>query len=72
MAVTIRLAVMAALTPILPRRSDDSRRAREGKACEVLGTYNPLPAEKNIQVDIEAVHKWILQGAQYSNSVETS
>ena len=47
----------------------DSREHREGKAVEVLGTYNPAPAEKNIQVDIEACKRWIDNGAQYSDSV---
>jgi small subunit ribosomal protein S16 len=72
MAVHIRLARYGRKhTPLYRVVAIDSRRAREGKACEVLGTYNPAPADKNIQVDIEAVHKWVLSGAQYSSSVES-
>ena len=72
MAVHIRLARHGRThTPFYRVVAIDSRRAREGKACEVLGTYNPAPADKNIQVDIEAVHKWILAGAQYTSSVES-
>lgn len=49
----------------------DSRRPREGKPVEFLGSYDPLLADKNIRVDIERVHAWIKQGAQYSESVRT-
>ena len=72
MAVHIRLARHGRThTPFYRVVAIDSRRAREGKACEVLGTYNPVIGDKNLSVDIERVHKWILEGAQYSHSVET-
>ena len=37
----------------------DQRNHREGRASEILGTYDPLLADKNISVDIERVHAWI-------------
>jgi small subunit ribosomal protein S16 len=49
----------------------DSRNHREGKAKEILGTYDPLKADQNVEVTLERVHYWVSQGAQLSVSVRT-
>ena len=70
MTVKIRLARHGRKhTPLYRVVAIDSREHREGKAVEVLGTYNPHLADNNIQVDIDACRRWIDQGAQYSASV---
>merc|ERR1711865_399373 len=50
----------------------DSRRARDGKHLEVLGTYDPKPNkmnEKHVRLDVERVRHWLSVGAQPSESV---
>ena len=70
MAVAIRLSRQGRIhRPFYRVVAIDSRRQREGKAVEVLGTYDPNQPDKNIQVEIEKVHAWLLKGAQYSDAV---
>ena len=70
MAVAIRLARYGRKHTLFYRVvALDKRRQREGKAVEVLGTYDPFAKEKNISVDIDRVHAWIRLGAQCSDSV---
>ena len=71
MAVRIRLnRIGRTHSPVYRVVAVDSRRPRSsGAACEVLGTYNPSLADKNIQVDIERVHAWLRNGALYTESV---
>jgi small subunit ribosomal protein S16 len=70
MAVKIRLTRLGRLhRPFYRVVAIDSRCHREGKANEVLGTYDPLLAEKNITVDIERVHAWVREGAIVSHAV---
>ncbi|MHC5067260.1 MAG: 30S ribosomal protein S16 [Planctomycetota bacterium] len=72
MAVRIRLSRIGQThRPMYRVVATDSRRQRSGAACEILGTYNPHLAEKNIQVDIERVHAWLRQGALFTDSVES-
>ncbi len=47
----------------------DQREHREGKACEVVGTYDPLLLEQPLQIDLERVHAWVRQGAIYSDGL---
>lgn len=47
----------------------DRRCHREGTANEVLGSYDPLLAEKNVTVDMDRVNAWLSQGAEISDSV---
>jgi small subunit ribosomal protein S16 len=71
MAVRIRLARYGRThRPFYRVVAIDSREQREGRACEILGTYNPLLADKNISVEIERVHAWVRQGARLNPSVE--
>lgn len=42
----------------------DSRRARDGKFIEILGTYNPLVTPEEIKIDSERANYWLSTGAQ--------
>jgi ribosomal protein S16 len=51
----------------------DSRRARDGKFIEQIGTYNPMLTKDNperIKVDLDKAKDWIGKGAQPSNRVQ--
>ncbi len=50
----------------------DSRRARDGKFIDQVGTYNPmLPKDspERIKIDVEKVKDWMTKGAQPSDRV---
>lgn len=47
----------------------DSRRQRDGKSLEILGTYNPLKGEI-IQFHEEQINAWVAQGAIMSDAVK--
>ena len=50
----------------------DSRRARDGKYIEKIGTYNPMLKKDNperIKLDVEKAKEWIAKGAQLSDRV---
>lgn len=49
----------------------DSRARRDGRYLEKLGTYNPIPDPAQIVVDHEAALKWLLNGAQPSDTVKS-
>ena len=67
MAVKIRLQRLGRThQPFYRVVASDSRRKRSGEACEILGTYDPHLASKNVQVDIERVHVWVRSGASYT------
>ncbi|MBI5572592.1 MAG: 30S ribosomal protein S16 [Desulfomonile tiedjei] len=70
MAVRIRLArhgskkkpfyrVVAAANPF----------TRDGRFLEVLGTYDPRNKTSGINLNVEAVQKWVASGAQLSPTV---
>ena len=40
---------------------------RDGKAVDILGTYNPK--SKELQVDVEKVKEWLSKGAQPTERV---
>lgn len=48
--------------------AEDSSR-RDGRFIEILGTYDPLKKPAAIEVESEAVLKWLAQGAQPSDTV---
>jgi small subunit ribosomal protein S16 len=71
MAVAIRLSRLGRLhRPFYRVVVIDERSQREGKAIEILGTYDPLPGDKNLQVEIEKLHAWVLRGAMVSASLK--
>ena len=40
---------------------------RDGKAVDILGTYNPK--SKELQLDVEKVKEWLAKGAQPTDRV---
>jgi len=40
----------------------DAKSKRDGKAIDILGTYNPK--SKELQLDVEKVKEWLSKGAQ--------
>lgn len=49
----------------------DSRRARDGRFIEILGTYDPLKQPEEISIDKEKVDEWIKKGAKPSDTVRS-
>lgn len=50
----------------------DTRKPRDGRFLEKLGTYNPLLAkdsEDRVKMDIERIQYWLGQGAQPTDRV---
>ncbi|MFQ5698886.1 MAG: 30S ribosomal protein S16 [Myxococcota bacterium] len=48
----------------------DSRRARQGRFLEILGTYEPR-RDGALRLDEERVQAWVAKGAQLSNTVRS-
>ncbi len=68
MSVKIRLAKAGSKSKVLYRIvAADSRRARDGRFLEKLGTYDPH--SKAIMLDKEATQKWLDTGAQPTETV---
>ena len=71
MAVKIRLRRMGAKkTPFYRVVVADSRYPRNGRFIEEVGTYNPLTDPATVNIDAEAVKKWISNGAQPTDTVK--
>ncbi|MDO4533323.1 MAG: 30S ribosomal protein S16 [Coriobacteriia bacterium] len=70
MAVKIRLARFGAKKrPYYRIVVADSRTARDGRAIEQVGTYNPLTEPATVKLDLEKVDKWLADGAQPTDTV---
>ncbi len=70
MAVKIRLSrVGTTNAPMYRVVAIDERRKRDGKALEILGTYNPKTGEL-VQYHNDRVQKWIDQGAIMTDAVK--
>ncbi len=48
----------------------DSRRARDGKIIEKIGSYDPMTEPSTIIIDNEKVEQWIKNGAKATDSVK--
>lgn len=48
----------------------DSKRARDGRFIEEIGTYNPLVDPAEIKIDVERANYWIKNGAQMTDTVK--
>ena len=51
----------------------DSRRSRDGKFIDQLGTYNPMLAKENperVKINTDKAKDWIVKGAQPSDRVK--
>ena len=71
MAVALRLKREGSKDrPFYRLIATDSRKRRDGRFIESLGTYNPMSkSEPNSEVNLERVDYWISQGAQPSETV---
>ena len=49
----------------------DSRRPRNGRFVEIVGTYNPLVKPAAISMKTERIEYWMSQGAQPSDTVRS-
>ena len=47
----------------------DSRKRRDGRYIEQIGSYNPMQEGTNFTIDLEKVDAWIANGAQPSDTV---
>lgn len=48
----------------------DSRYTRDGRYLENLGTYDPAKGTASATLNEELTLKWLLAGAQYSNTIK--
>ena len=49
----------------------DSRKRRDGRYIEQLGTYDPLKEGQNYEIDLEKAEKWLSVGAKPSDTVNS-
>lgn len=42
---------------------------RDGRFIEALGTYDPLPKENEVKLDVDGYERWIKNGAQPTERV---
>ena len=49
----------------------DSRKPRDGRFIEEIGTYDPLTEPATVSFDAERVKYWIANGAQPTDTVRT-
>lgn len=49
----------------------DSRTRRDGRPIEQIGTYNPMEEGTNFTIDLEKTDKWLGNGAQPSETVNS-
>ncbi len=49
----------------------DSRKRRDGRPIEQLGTYNPMIEGVNYSIDIEKAEKWLGNGSQAAETVKS-
>ena len=47
----------------------DSRSARDGRAIEEIGYYNPMTSPAEVKIDAEKATAWIQKGAQPTETV---
>ena len=48
----------------------DSRRARDGRMIEQIGTYDPMTDPSTVELNKELVEKWIKNGAKPTDTVK--
>ena len=49
----------------------DSRKPRDGRFIEVVGTYDPLTNPATVKLDEEKVMKWLSLGAKPTDTVKS-
>ena len=71
MAVKLRLKRMGAKQkPFYRIVAADSRSPRDGRFIEIIGTYNPILKENNVEIDEEKALKWLNNGAEPTETVK--
>lgn len=48
----------------------DKNSARNGRAVEIVGTYNPRTSPASVDLKRERIEHWVKNGAQLSDRVE--
>lgn len=51
--------------------ASDSRRSRDGRFLEIVGTYNPITKPAEVNVFEDKLTTWLDQGAQPTNTVRS-
>ena len=70
MAVKLRLKRGGAKQrPFYRIVATDSKNPRDGRFIEVIGTYNPVPANYELKVDEEKALYWLNNGAEPTDTV---
>jgi small subunit ribosomal protein S16 len=70
LAVRIRLTrVGATKRPSYRVVAIEKQRARDGRALEILGFYDPLTDPATVKLDADRIQAWISKGAQPSETV---
>ncbi len=49
----------------------EKERARDGRALEVVGTYNPRTNPPSVELKRERISHWVSKGAQLSDTVRS-
>lgn len=71
MAVRIRLTrVGATKQPTYRVVVADSRKARDSRAIEIIGHYNPRTEPVEVSIDADKAKAWLAKGALPSETVE--
>ena len=72
MAVHVRLMRMGKKKQAFYRIvAADSRRARDGRFLEIVGTYNPITKPAVVSIDETKITKWLDEGATPSDTVHS-
>ena len=73
MAVKLRLKRIGTRnTPVFRIVATDSRKPRDGRPKEELGTYSPLSEEEpNFSINLERAEYWLGVGAKPSDTVRS-
>jgi small subunit ribosomal protein S16 len=48
----------------------DKERARNGRAVEIVGTYNPRTSPASVDLKRDRIDYWVAKGAQLSDRVD--
>ena len=49
----------------------DSRKKRDGRVLEYLGTYKPVEGENNFNIMVDKIEAWVNKGATMSETVSS-
>ena len=72
MATAIRFARMGKKKrPFYRLVAVDSRKRRDGRYIEQIGTYDPLKEGTNFTIDLTSADKWLSVGAKPSETVNS-